>query len=91
MITYKSEQIKKKKENQILSSSIKLDFIGIKYVFPSTTLLQVGHAWEFGFIMYGSSNYIVPKVDDQGNISGTYLMYNSTGYETPRPVKVKSG
>jgi hypothetical protein len=41
--------------------------------------------------MYGSSNYIVPKVDDQGNISGTYLMYNSTGYETPRPVKLKTG
>jgi hypothetical protein len=40
--------------------------------------------------MYGSSNYIVPKVDDQGIISGTYLMYNSTGYETPKPVKLKS-
>jgi hypothetical protein len=41
--------------------------------------------------MYGSSNYIVPKTDANGNISGTFYMYISTGYETPKPVKLKSG
>lgn len=33
---------------------------------------------------------IVPKVDDNGNISGTYFMYNTMGYET-KPIKLKSG
>jgi hypothetical protein len=39
---------------------------------------------------YEWSYYIAPKVDDTGNISGSYFLYSKGGYEC-KPVKLKSG
>lgn len=36
------------------------------------------------------SHYIVPKVDEDGDISGSYMMRNTAGYES-YPIKLKSG
>jgi hypothetical protein len=37
-----------------------------------------------------NSHYIVPKVDEEGDISGSYMMHNTAGYES-YPIKLKSG
>jgi hypothetical protein len=31
---------------------------------------------------YMDSHYIVPKVDEEGDISGSYFMFNTSGYES---------
>jgi hypothetical protein len=31
---------------------------------------------------YMNSHYIVPKVDEEGDISGSYMMHNTAGYES---------
>jgi hypothetical protein len=67
-----------------------MDLIGLKYVFPSKALKLNHRAMErYGNYKIYSSN-IVPKVDDNGNISGTYYLFNKNGFDH-LPVKLKTG
>jgi hypothetical protein len=61
----------------------------MKYGFGSTAMKETNQNYGAGW-RYMNSHYIVPKVDEEGDVSGSYLMHNTAGYES-YPIKLKSG
>jgi hypothetical protein len=66
-----------------------MDYVGMKYGFQSNPMKETNQNYGAG-MRYNNSHYIVPKVDEEGDISGSYMMHNTAGYES-YPIKLKSG
>ena len=67
---------------------VKVDYVGMKYLFGSSAFKHF-NVFE-GKSRFTLSHYLIPKIDDEGNINGTYFMFNVHGQES-KPIKLKSG
>ena len=80
------EKVQKVDSNKL--KGVKIDYVGMNYLFGSGAFKHFNRF--LGKIRFTRSHYLIPKVDDEGNISGTYFMYNVHGQES-KPIKLKSG
>ena len=50
---------------------IRLDYIGLKYAYPSKGLKNSSALEERCYF----DHFLMPKIDDKGDITGSYMMY----------------
>jgi hypothetical protein len=76
----------KKKHRAFWNKLIKIEYTGMKYIYPSKGL-------KHSIGPHKRNNYhhmLIPRLNDDGNVTGSCLMYCLAGYEM-NPVQLKKG
>jgi hypothetical protein len=60
-------------EKEEMKNTVSIDYVGLKYVFRSNHLIDK----ISDFSDNANKRYMIPKIDDDGNFTGSLMMYMS--------------